>query len=124
MSIVWYNEEAKDIVITLTAANLTINKAGSVYFESANQVMLGFDKTENTLVIKPLSKAAVLRGDIPEHTRYNITVKASYSRVANKPFIQKVASLFELKLDDKGTKFKANWLESKEMLVVLLKEAI
>ncbi|WP_162164018.1 hypothetical protein [Acholeplasma hippikon] len=124
MSIVWFNEKPKEIVVTLTPVNITINKSGSQLFETAYQVMLGYDSTNQLMLIKPLSKDEVLRGDIPEHARYNISINSSYGRIANKAFITKIIQLFNLELNDKGSKFKAVWKPGQQLLEVNLKEVV
>lgn len=124
MSIIWFNEEPKEIIVTVTPVNITINKSGSQFFETANQVMLGYDMTKSIILIKPLSKDEVLRGDIPEHARYNISINSSYGRIANKAFITRISQLFNLELLDKGIKFKAIWKPNQVVLEVNLKEVI
>jgi|SRR5690554_445390 len=124
MSVTWFNGEPKEIVVTITPINLTINKSGVQFFEFANQVMLGYDKDKDVILIRPLSKDDVLRGDIPEHTRYNISVNASYGRIANKAFINRISTVFELDFEEKGTKFKAVWNKNTNILEVRLKEVL
>src|SRR5690606_3982573 len=124
MNITWFNGEPKEIVVTLTPIHLTINKPGTQFFETANQVMLGYDEKNQLLFIKPLSKSEVLRGDIPEHTRYNISINTSYGRITNKAFITRISQLFNLNLTDKGLKYKAQWIQSQNMLEVSLKEVV
>ncbi|WP_264229309.1 hypothetical protein [Acholeplasma laidlawii] len=124
MSVTWFNGEPKEIVVTITPINLTVNKSGVQFFEFANQVMLGYDKDKDVILIRPLSKDDVLRGDIPEHTRYNISVNASYGRIANKAFISRISTVFELDFEEKGTKFKAVWNKNSNILEVRLKEVL
>lgn len=124
MSIEWFNEEPKEIIVTLTPVNITINKSGSQFFETANQVMLGYDKENQRMIIKPLSKDDVLRGDIPEHARYNISINSSYGRITNKAFLTRLIQLFNLDLKEKGTKFKAVWSQKSMLLEVTLKEGV
>ncbi|ABX81449.1 hypothetical protein [Acholeplasma laidlawii] len=124
MSVTWFNGEPKEIVVTITPINLTVNKSGVQFFEFANQVMLGYDKDKDVILIRPLSKDDVLRGDIPEHTRYNISVNASYGRIANKAFISRISTVFELVFEEKGTKFKAVWNKNSNILEVRLKEVL
>jgi len=124
MSVTWFNGEPKEIVVTITPTNLTVNKSGVQFFEFANQVMLGYDKDKDVILIRPLSKDDVLRGDIPEHTRYNISVNASYGRIANKAFISRISTVFELDFEEKGTKFKAVWNKNSNILEVRLKEVL
>jgi len=124
VSVTWFNGEPKEIVVTITATNLTINKPGAQFFETANKVMLGYDEDNKTVIIRPLSKGDVLRGDIPEHKRYNISVNATYGRITNKAFINRLSSVFNLEFDEKGTKYKAYWNKSASVLEVRLKEAL
>ncbi|CCV64359.1 Conserved hypothetical protein [Alteracholeplasma palmae J233] len=124
MSIQWFNETPKAAVATLTSANITFNKTATYYFETAYQVMMGFDKDKSIIVVKPLSKAVALRGDIPEQSRYNITVKSSYSRVTNKAFIQTISEQFELTFAETGNKYSSTWDEKNNFLVINLKEEI
>lgn len=122
MSITWFNEQPKDILVTLTPQFITLNKPGVTYFDNAHQVMLGYDAEMYRIFIKPLTKTEAIRGDIPEHARYNITINSSYGRITNKAFMSHIEEIFHLGLTDKGNKFKAIWNNSKEMLEVLLKE--
>ncbi|MFA7416970.1 MAG: hypothetical protein WCZ19_00370 [Acholeplasma sp.] len=124
MSVTWFNGEPKEIVVTITPINLTINKPGAQFFEFANQVMLGYDKEKVMVLIRPLSKDEVLRGDIPEHTRYNISVNASYGRITNKSFINRLSTVFDTAFEDKGTKYRAVWNKNSNVLEVRLKEAL
>jgi len=124
MNITWFNGEPKEIVVTLTPIHLTINKPGTQFFETANQVMLGYDEGKQLLFIKPLSKSEVLRGDIPEHTRYNISINAYYGRITNKAFINRISNIFNLNLTEKGSKFRAQWIANMSLLEVSLKEVL
>lgn len=124
MNVTWFNGEPKEIIVTITPTNLTVNKSGVQFFEFANQVMLGYDKEKATVLFRPLSKDEVLRGDIPEHTRYNISVNASYGRIANKAFINRLTNVFDLKFGEKGTKFKAVWNNNLNVLEVRIKEVL
>lgn len=121
MSITWFSDESKDIYVTLTPIHITINKAGLQFFDSAYQVMLGYDKAKNVIIIKPLSKDDVTRGDIPEHAMYNISISSTYARITNKAFITKVIEIFNLNLDEKGSKYKARWRVNSGVLEVELK---
>lgn len=49
--------------------------------------MLGYDKDKDVILICFLLKDDVLRGDIFEYVRYNISVNVFYGRIVNKVFI-------------------------------------
>ncbi|WP_025724672.1 hypothetical protein [Acholeplasma granularum] len=124
MGVTWFNGEPKEIIVTLTHNSITINKSGSQLFEFANQVMLGYDVDKRLILIKLLSKDEVLRGDIPEHSRYNVSVNTSYGRITNKAFLTRIDSLFNLSLDEKGSKYRADWNKSLNVLEVYLEEVL
>lgn len=122
MSLVWFNDNLKDIFATLTNTQITLNKYGATYLDSANKVLLGYDAENSKIVIKPLSKDEVIRGDIPETSLYNVSISASYARVTNKAFLSTVIDLFNLDLPKEGFKYKTVWNEKNKVLEVLLKE--
>ena len=124
MDIKWFNESPKSATATLTPAHITFNKTATHYFEKAFQVMMGYDASGFIIVIKPLSKAAALRGNISETSKYNITVKSSYSRVTNKAFMQTTQDVFNLELPETGRKYEAFWDDKNEFLTVNLKEEL
>lgn len=124
MQINWFNEKPKDCLVTVATGNLTLNKPATNFFESAYSVMLGFNKDEKLVFIKPLTKEVAVKHDIPENAKYRISVRSSYSRVANKAFISEIADLVNLNLDAQTYKYKANWDSKEKVLVVDLKEEL
>ncbi len=124
MEITWFNEKPKDCIVTLAAGNLTLNKPATTFFENAYSVMLGIDKQNKLIVIKPLNKAEALRHDIAENKKYRMTVRSSYSRVTNKAFMEDINEWGNLNLEFETHKFKANWDNKSQILIVNLKEEI
>lgn len=122
MSLIWFNDNLKDIYVTLTPNHLTINKFGASFFETANKVLLGFDIDREVVIIKPLTKDDVIRGDIPESSLFNVSMNVSYARITNKSFLGVVNETFSLKLPKEGYKYKAEWNSKHKSLEVLLKE--
>lgn len=124
MQINWFNEKPKDCVVTVALGNLTLNKPATNFFESAYSVMLGFNKEQKLVFIKPLSKEAAMKHDIPENAKYRISVRSSYSRIANKAFVSEIANLVNLNLENNTYKFKANWDSKEKVLMMDLKEEV
>jgi hypothetical protein len=124
MEITWFNEKPKDCVVTLAAGNITLNKPATTYFETAYSVMLGIDKSNKLIVIKPLSKSDAIRHDIAENKKYRITVRTSYSRVTNKAFMEEISDLSKLNLEAETHKYKATWDSNNQILIVDLKEEL
>lgn len=124
MEITWFNEKPKDCIVTLAKGNLTLNKPATTFFENAYSVMLGYNKDKQTVFIKPLNKEHALRHDIPGSSKYRITVKSSYSRVTNKAFMEEIVSIAHIDLENETKKYKANWNEKEQILVMDLKEEV
>ncbi|MGD9910312.1 MAG: hypothetical protein AB7U79_06915 [Candidatus Izemoplasmatales bacterium] len=121
-SFTWASKKPLDDLVTLTDANITLNKSATAYFEHAYVVLLGLDEDQKMIAIKPVTKEEVGLGYIPEEQQHNITVKASYSRVCNKLFLKEVADITELDFSGKQAyKFKATWNKKENALIVDLK---
>lgn len=124
MEINWFNEKPKDCIITLAAGTITLNKPATVYFENAYSVMLGMDRNNQLIVIKPLTKADAMKHDIPENKKYRITVRSSYSRVTNKGFVDEIIEMSGINVLQEAHKFKALWDHKEQLLIVDLKEEL
>lgn len=124
MNIVWFNEKPKDCIVTIAAGNMTLNKPATNFFENAYSVMLGIDKDQKIIAIKPLLKAEAIKHDIPDSNKYRITVRSSYSRIANKSFIEEIGFLLDEDFTDITKKYKANWQSKDQILLVDLKEEV
>jgi len=124
MEINWFNEKPKDCIVTLSQGTLTLNKPATNYFENAFSVMLGTDKKNKLIVVKPLTKSDAMRHDIPENKKYKITVRSSYSRVTNKAFLEEVSEMTGFPFTEDTHKFKATWDSKDQLLIIDLKEEI
>lgn len=124
MNIVWFNEKPKDCIVTISAGNITLNKPATNFFENAYSVMLGIEKNQKLIVVKPLNKAEAIRHDIPVSNKYKITVRSSYARIANKAFIDEIGNLIDINFNLDTKKFKANWQSKDQVLLVDLKEEV
>ncbi|MDT8337280.1 MAG: hypothetical protein RQ856_05585 [Candidatus Izemoplasmatales bacterium] len=115
----WVSKKPLDELATLYEANITLNKSATNYFDSAYVVLLGLDKINKMIAVKPITKEEVSLGYIPEEQRHNITIKSSYSRVCNKLFLSEVAELLDLDFTKKNSyKFKAHWNKDEEALII------
>ncbi len=124
MEITWFNEKPKDCIVTIASGNITLNKAATNFFESAYSVLLGMERNQRLIIIKPLSKAEAIKHDIPESNKYKITVRSSYSRVTNKAFIEEITQLIGVDFNQETKKYKASWQSKDQLLMVDLKEEI
>lgn len=119
LNFVWASKKPLDDIATLYEANITLNKSASSYFENAYVVLLGLDKVNKKIAVKPISKEEAQLGFIPEEQRHNITVKSSYSRICNKSFLNDVSELMGLKFaNNESYKYKAVWDDKDNALII------
>ncbi len=120
---VWASKKPLDEMATLYESNITLNKSATAYFENAYIVLLGLDKKDLLIAVKPVTKEETGLGFVPPEQQHNITVKSSYSRICNKLFMQEIADLVHLDFtDNQSYKFKAKWSEKDRALLIDLKQ--
>lgn len=123
MAFEWTSRKPTEGIATLYASNITLNKSASSHFEHAYNVLLGLDRENKRIAIKPITKQEVERGAIPEEKRHKITVRPSYARVCNKKFIEEAAkaAMIDLK-ENNAVKFKTLWSPEHHALIIDLSE--
>ncbi len=124
MNITWYNDKPKDCIVTIGNGSLTLNKPAIMFFENAYSVMLGVNEKEKLIFIKPLNKERAMMHDIPDSSKYRITIRTSYGRITNKAFLNEIVDWFGHDVIDNVMKFKASWDSKNEILIVDLKEVL
>ena len=121
MAFVWSTNEISKKTVTIYSTNLTLNTAACKHFENVQYVLLGVDKENNLLGIKPVDKTAIDEGIYPSDQLHRISIGKSYGRVSNKNFIENLAREYHLDLSDKqGLKYPANFDVVHQILTVNL----
>jgi hypothetical protein len=121
---VWASKKPLDEIATLYESNITLNKSATAYFESAYVVLLGLDRDNQRIAVKPVTKEEIKLGFVPQEQQHNITVKSSYSRICNKLFLKDVSHLLNLDFsNNQSYKFKASWDKKEKALIIDLKNS-
>lgn len=119
----WASKKPLDDIATLYEANITLNKSATGYFENAYVVLLGLDRDNKMIAVRPVTKEEINLGYIPPEQQHNITVKSSYSRICNKLFMKEVGELMNLDFtNNQSHKFKAYFSEKEKALIIDLKQ--
>ena len=118
MGITWFSAKEKVGSASFYASNITLNTVASVPFEYAYRVQVGMDDNGN-IVIEPLSKERVLRGDLDEYAIQTIAVKKTYSRISSTSLMKRIAEALDIKLSDAPVKFETTWDDKANLLTVL-----
>ena len=121
MGFVWSTNEVSKKTVTIYSTNITLNTAACKHFENVQYVLLGIDKTNHLLGIKPVDKKTLDEGIYPSDQLHRISIGKSYGRISNKNFIDQLAQDYHLDLSDKqGIKYSAKFDVVHQILTVNL----
>jgi hypothetical protein len=115
MGITWLNAKEREGVASFYSTNITLNTVASVPFEYAYRVQVGIDDQDN-VVIQPLSKDRVERGDLDEYAIQKIAIKKSYSRISSTDIMKRIAQTLNITLDETPRRFKTKWDDKENIL--------
>lgn len=115
MGITWLNAKEREGVASFYSTNITLNTVASVPFEYAYRVQVGIDD-QNNVVIQPLSKDRVERGDLDEYAIQKIAIKKSYSRISSTDIMKRIAQTLRITLDKTPQRFKTRWDDKENIL--------
>ena len=117
MAIQWFSTKEKLGSASFYNTNIKLNTIATVPFEYAYRVQVGMDENNN-IVIQPLSKERVLRGDLDEYAIQQISIKKTYSRISSTILMKKIGSSLNIELSDKPVKFETSWDEVQNILTI------
>ena len=117
MKITWFDAKERQGQASLTTSYITLNAVASIPFELAYKVQVGVDEGGN-VVVAPLSKERVLRGDLDEYQLQAIALKKSYARICNRELMRQIAQEAKLELSDQAQSFETEWNEGENWLLV------
>ena len=112
MAIQWFSTKEK-------SGTASFYKVASVPFEYAYRVQVGIDSNKN-IVIEPLSKERVIRGDLDEYAIQKIAIKKTYSRIASTSLMKSISESINVELSDTPIKYETVWDEKENILTILI----
>jgi hypothetical protein len=112
----WKKGNAYTAIVTLSANYLTLNAVAAGYFASVRYCMLGFDKRNQKLAIKPVSKEEIELRVVSLDNLYRISQGNGYSRISCKALLLELKDDCVVSLDN--NKCAANYDEAENLLVV------
>lgn len=121
MEFEWSTNDIAKKTVTIYSTNLTLNKAACRHFEDVEYVLLGIDRKNNVLGIKPVKKKEINEQIYPEDQLHRISIGKSYGRISNKNFISDLANSHGFDLENnKCVKFSAKFDVVHQILLVNL----
>ncbi|MFV0392938.1 MAG: hypothetical protein ACK5LC_00860 [Coprobacillaceae bacterium] len=121
MNFEWSTNDIIKKTVTIYPSNLTLNKAACQHFENVQYVLLGLDKENNLLGIKPINKDQLEAKIYQEDQLHRISIGKSYGRVSNKNFISNLIKDQRLDIkENQGIKYTATFDVIHQILLVNL----
>ena len=121
MGITWFTTKEKTGTASFYKTNITLNTVASVPFEYAYRVQVGLNEDGN-IVIQPLSKERVIRGDLDEYAIQSIAIKKTYSRISSTSLMKSIGETLNVELSDNPIKFETSWDDKENILTILVKK--
>lgn len=123
MNIKWFSSKEKIGSASFYNTNITLNTIASVPFEYAYRVQVGLDE-KNNIVIQPLPKDKVMRGDLDEYTIYQIAIKKTYSRISSTSLMKKISEAIGIEFSNEPTKFDTIWDDNENVLIIKTEKGV
>jgi len=117
MGITWLNVREKEGSASFYKTNITLNTVASTSFEYAYRVQIGIDDNKN-VIIKPVNKDRVLRGELDEYGLLKIAVKKTYSRISSTEIMSQLGEALGLNYDNQPIKFTTYWNDENNELII------
>ena len=119
--ITWLSTKDEIGSASLYASNITLNTVAMNKFVTAYRVMVGIDD-ENNIILAPLDKDRVLRGDLKEEQLQKISSKKTYSRISSSSLMRQIGSRFNIAFSSTPIKCETRWDDNNNVLILKIKE--
>ena len=117
----WFNVKAKNGVASLYENNITLNTTAMYPFEDAHRVQVGLDDNGN-IVIQPLSKSVVEKGDLDESCLLKLERHKSFARISSTSLMRQIGEALQISFSKTPVQFETSWDPVKNVLTVLISE--
>ena len=119
--ITWLSTKDEIGSASLYASNITLNTVAMNKFVTAYRVMVGIDD-ESNIILAPLDKDRVLRGDLKEEQLQKISSKKTYSRISSSSLMRQIGSRLNIAFSSTPIKCETRWDDNNNVLILKIKE--
>lgn len=119
--ITWLSTKDEIGSASLYASNITLNTVAMNKFVTAYRVMVGIDDNNN-IILAPLDKDRVLRGDLKEEQLQKISSKKTYSRISSSSLMRQIGSRLNIAFSSTPIKCETRWDDNNNVLILKIKE--
>ena len=118
----WEKGNAFSLVFTLYANNFTLNNAACTKFKDSKWCMIGIDRTNKQVAIKPIFKKDIDLNIYPLENLHKVFLGKGYARISNKNIINEISNIINKECN--GIKFEATFDNDQQMLIIDLNKPI
>ena len=118
----WIKGSVFNMITTLYPTNITLNSSATTIFNDVRWVMLGLDRNNCRLAIKPITKREIDLKLVPLEQLHKISIGKGYARISCKSIIDEVNELLGKTFE--GIKLVTEYDEKDNMLIVNLSKEI
>lgn len=124
MNVEWFTKSPKGAV-TIYSSYITLNTVAANNFKNSFGIIIGYNSSEKTLLIKSISKEDISIGLYKNIEVHSISIKPSYGRIAGRSIINKLCEYFPIDFNN-GTlqKFECDWSNEDKTLTVFLERRV
>lgn len=124
MNVEWFTKSPKGAV-TIYSSYITLNTVAANNFKNSFGIIIGYNSSEKTLLIKSISKEDISIGLYKNIEVHSISIKPSYGRIAGRSIISKLCEYFPIDFNN-GTlqKFECDWSNEDKTLTVFLERRV
>ena len=115
----WFNVKAKNGVATLYTNNITLNTTAMYPFDIAHKVQVGLSE-EGNIVIQPLTKAVVEKGDLDESCLLKIERHKSFARISSVSLMKQISESLNIELGKSPLQYETAWDSEQNILTILV----
>ena len=119
--ITWLSTKDEIGSASLYASNITLNTVAMNKFTTAYRVMVGIDDNNN-IILAPLDKDRVLRGDLKEEQLQKISSKKTYSRISSSSLMRQIGTRLNIAFSSTPIKCETRWDDNNNVLILKIKE--
>ena len=119
--ITWLSTKDEIGSASLYASNITLNTVAMNKFLTAYRVMVGIDDNNN-IILAPLDKDRVLRGDLKEEQLQKISSKKTYSRISSSSLMRQIGTRLNITFSSTPIKCETRWDDNNNVLILKIKE--
>ncbi len=124
MNVEWFTKSPKGMV-TIYNSYITLNTVAANNFKNSFGIIIGYNSSEKTLLIKSISKEDISIGLYKNIEVHSISIMPSYGRIAGRSIISKLCEYFPIDFNNGALqKFECDWSNEDKTLTVFLERRV